>query len=1068
MSFKFIVKKLNNRKYFKATFFLLLFTLVVGINLLFAQETREDLHPFFDHISTINGLSGNQINCLYRDHRGFLWIGTQNGLNQYDGRHITIYRHNRFDNLSIVNNNIISIAEDDSGYLWLGTINGISKFNPYNHKSQNFRHDDNNPYSLNDNYKCIVYLDKNNTCWIGNESGLSYLDRKTNQFFHVQILPDSLNKKTLTSVGSMMEDKRGRFWVGTYSGLVLLNRNNFSFERFSFKEEKKTSGGNAVTALFCDHAGRIWVGSWGNGISEFDPVKKVFRTYIWNKHSKFAGTANIVKSITETENENGQFILWAGTTEGLLRISGYPVSNKNAIQILPDPSFPNSLNSKDVNFLLTDDSKILWMGTDNGMDQFSVRNRLFSDEIYFNGSPTKILADSSGHVIHYYISAWYGNGLTELDSNFTVINSWNRIPAKSKNANSRQVSDILKAADGTFWIATFHGLYHYSKEKKLIASYLHNSEDQNTLSENRTTCLGQDSEGNIWVGTYGAGVDRLNPKTKKIVHFAHRNNDPSTIPNDLIWNIFFDRRKNTWIITDAGIAMYNQSSKTFTSYVDNENLSNTLKGNGVSGMLQDSNGIYWITTGKGLNEFNLQKKQFTLYSTEEGLNYDNIFSITQDKGGLFWMCTPGGISSFNPVTKNFINYTEQNGLPHGVDGPMITLSDGTILVAGDNLLLKFNPLEFNTITPQPKIYITQMSVAGSQLSFSKPLTQISTIVLHYPQNSFTCSFTTPDFYNGLQVKYAYRLSGVDADWVFSGNRDFLSYANLAAGDYTLHIKAANSDGLWNQKGISLNIKVLPPFWRTLWFKIILLSLVTLGIYLLFVSRVTRIRKNEALKTAINKQMADMRLKVLRTRINPHFLFNALNSIQECIYTQKTAAASKYLSKFSRLLRLILEQSDNTLITIADVITILKLYLELESLRFDNDFNYEIKAGNVESDILEIPPMLIQPFVENALWHGLRQKEGEKKLCVSFSSDDKNIYIAIEDNGIGREAARTFNHNPEIKKQSLGIKISEEEMQMIATLSNQKPQIIIEDLYSEAGKPVGTRVKLTVPILQNSV
>jgi ribosomal protein S13 len=484
-------------------------------------------------------------------------------------------------------------------------------------------------------------------------------------------------------------------------------------------------------------------------------------------------------------------------------------------------------------------------------------------------------------------------------------------------------------------------------------------------------------------------------------------------------------------------------------------------------MLEDNKGMYWIITDKGLNRFDLQNNHFTLYGTEEGLSDDNIFAFTLDKQGLLWMCTPDGISRFNPETETFINYDEQNGLPKGINGPMITQSDGNIVVGGDNLLLKFNPSQFKISSSPPVVYITQMSIAGSALSFERPLEQSGTIVLHYPQNSFSCSFSAPDYFNGRAVKYAYRLTGTDADWVQSGSRNFLSYSNLAAGKYTLHIKAANSDGIWNGRGIEVEITVLPPFWKTAWFRIVLLLFTAMGIYFLFIFRVRSIRKNEALKTAVNKQMSDMRLKVLRTRMNPHFIFNALNSIQECIYTQKTNAASKYLSKFSHLLRLILENSENTFITISEEIEILKLYLELESLRFDDGFTYEIRENNIESDLLEMSPMLIQPFVENALWHGLRHKEGSKNLFITFSADDIFIYVTIEDNGIGREAANAFNHDTDVKKKSMGIKISQEQLQMVGSLSKGKSDVKIEDIFSETGALAGTKVSLTIPILKKN-
>jgi ligand-binding sensor domain-containing protein len=339
----------------------------------------------------MNGLSGNHITCMYRDHRGFLWIGTHNGLNEYDGRSVTIFRHSQFDNHSIVDDNILSITEDDSGYLWLGTIYGISCFNPYNHRSVNYLHDDGNPFSLNENYKCKVYIDKNKTIWIGNESGLSYFDRKTKHFINQEILPDSFNKKPLTAVSSFLEDNHGRFWLGTYSGLVLYNRQNHTSHRFTFNIDSKISGFNAVTSLYCDHLGRIWVGTWGSGLNKFDPDTKIFHAYKWNNKNNFKGAVNIVTCINEIRSEDGNYILWAGTTEGMLKIDSLPLSDKTVDHIFPDLSTPHALNSNEISCMLYDGNKILWIGTSNGINQYTSRNQLFSNSFPFNGSPTKII-----------------------------------------------------------------------------------------------------------------------------------------------------------------------------------------------------------------------------------------------------------------------------------------------------------------------------------------------------------------------------------------------------------------------------------------------------------------------------------------------------------------------------------------------------------------------------------------------------------------------------------------------------------------------------------------------------
>ncbi len=978
---------------------------------------------------------------------------------------MVVFRHNRFVPTTIVDNSILSITEDDSGYLWLGTMNGISRFNPYNQKSINYQHDPAHPTSLNDDFKCYVYIDKYKTIWIGNHRGVSYFNQQTRQFSPVRILPDSLNIKPFSATSSFLEDQQGRFWIGTYSGLVLYDRKTKQAKQFVLQKGEKNKSNNNITALYCDHTGRIWVGTWGNGIALFDPTTQSFHAYKWNKSYGFEGTANIVTAIHETNAPDGNYILWAGTTEGLLKINHVPLNDQSVTWIHPDPQDPHALNDPQITSLLTNGNQILWIGTKKGINQLSSGNQRFSQIHAFTGSPTKIIVDTIANRATYFISAWYGNGLTQFDTNFHVLRTWNKVPLHATSPDNRQVSSFLRARDGSFWLATFNGLYHYNIKSGQFNSFLHKAGDVNSLASNKTTAIAEDAHGNIWIGTYGRGVDRYDPGKNLFTHFIHSATDSTSLVDNLVWSIYNDRQNKIWISTNQGISVFNEKAENFSNFFDDLHNPASLQGQEINGVLEEKDGTYWIITDKGLNHFDWHKKQFTLYGNGEGLQNDNIYAFTEDKEGTLWMSTPDGISSFNTRTKTFTNYGEQNGLANEINGPMVTLDNGMILAGGNNFILQFNPAAFRIVSGPPTVYITQLLIAGKPIVFDKPVTESGTIILAYPKNSFSCSFTAPDFFNGAAVKYAYRLSGVDADWVQAGNRNFLAYYNLAAGKYVLHIKAANSEGIWNEKGIAVNIEVLPPFWQTTWFKIMALLFLALCIYLLFAFRVRAIRKREALKTQVNKQMADMRLKVLRTRINPHFMFNALNSIQECIYTQKTETASKYLSKFSLLLRLILENSENTFITIQEEITILNLYLELESLRFDDAFSFSIQAKDVETDLLKIPPMLIQPFVENALWHGLRHKQGDKKLVIAFHEKETFIEVLIEDNGIGREAAKAMSQPESSKKQSLGISISTEQLQMMEALTKCKTTLAIEDLYSTSGEPAGTRVLLSIPVVE---
>lgn len=1007
-----------------------------------AQKTKDNLNLFFDHITKINGLSGNQVNCIYRDHRGFLWIGTQNGLNQYDGRNITVYKHSRFDNSSIVNNKILNITEDDSGYLWLGTIKGISKFNPYNHTSVNYTHDDNNPYSLNENYKCHIFFDKNKSCWIGNEAGLSYFDRKTNHFIPQQILPDSLNKKPHNAISSFLEDKQGRFWLGTYSGLVLYDRKTHKAQTFVPRKEKKTDGSNAITSLFCDHAGRIWVGTWGNGITEFDPATKNFYAYTWNKTNHFAGTANIVTCINETQSETGQYILWVGTTEGMMQINGLPLSDKTVAHILPDISMPNTLNSANVSSMLSDDNRnILWIGTDNGINQYSSRNQLFSNSFYLKGNPTKIISDTINNKVQYFVTAWYGNALTQLDSNFKQRRIWKKIPEDATNPDNRQASDMVKSKDGTFWIATFNGLYHFDIKANHITSYLHQSANINTLSDDKTTAVAEDKNGNLWIGTYGRGLDKFDPVTKSFTHFVHDKSDATSLIDNLIWGIFIDRRQKIWVVTDHGISIYDETTRHFLNYADNEKDPNSLKGNSINGMLEDRNGIYWITTDKGLNRFDMQKNQFRIYGTEEGLNDDNINSITEDKQGILWMCTPDGISSFNPVTKNFINYDEQNGLPKGINGSITTLDNGSILAGGDGFILKFNPSEFKIFSSAPPIYITQMSVAGSPLSFQKPLEQSGTIVLEYPQNSFSCTFTAPNFFNSHSVKYAYRLTGVDEDWVQSGNRNFLSYANLAAGTYVLHIKAANGDGVWNEKGIELKIAVLPPFWKTWWFLSLLFCSFIVFFYALYRHRLNQVLQIEKLRNKISLDLHDDIGSTL----------SSISILSEIALHQKTESDTKETLKEIKDNSIsLMERMDDIVWSINpknDSLESLFLRMKIFAAKLFEAKGIDYKI-NIDENIKQIPVGIeyrrhIYLIMKEAI-NNLVKYSNCTKATIAVSYHTSILTVAIEDNGNGYDLNKiTFGNGLHSMK--------------------KRAEAMKGEIHTTSGINNGTSVKLRVKI-----
>ncbi|MEO6831240.1 MAG: histidine kinase, partial [Chitinophagaceae bacterium] len=796
------------------------------------------------------------------------------------------------------------------------------------------------------------------------------------------------------------------------------------------------------------------------------------------------GTINIPLAIAETQTKTGRNVLWVGSTQGLLKIdlprvdslvkdSKYFVSVvtdilKTAPFVSQNPSLSHSFQGSYISSIYKDTQDILWIGSEAGVNAYLSKNDLFKSFPIPKGMVTSIRIDSFAKKYQYLITAWYGNGLTITDTNGLPIKIFNRVPRNSKFQNNGQISDIVRTDDGKLWIGTFNGLYCYDERSGKYTSYLHHNGDFNSLASNHIIALAKDNEGHLWISLYRDGADELDCNTGELNHYRHKENDTNSLSNNQVWRIEAMGNGNIAFCTGNGLSIYNKKSKGFTNYMETTKL-NSLKGTIVSGVVKDHNGIMWISTNKGLNRYNSKTGSFSLYANEEGLKDENILGMAEDQNHQLWLISQNSVALFNPEKATFVNYDEQCGLTNKeLTGPIVADGQGNMLVGGKDFLLKFTPKDFKFSPANTRVFITQLWISGQEWHFNKPIGQTGEIILNYPQNNFSCSFDAPEFFEGTSVKYSYRLEGAEDKWIYADTRNFVSYANLSPGTYLFQVRAMGADGQWTSDNKGLYLKVRPAFWDTWWFRIMVLLLVALLVYGLFVYRMNNIRRTEKLKTKLNSQLADMRLKAMRSRMNPHFLFNALNSIQELIYTNNTDSAYKYLSKFSKLVRMILERSEQQFITISQEIEMLRLYLDLEALRFQESFTYTITHNELAIDFLDIPPMLVQPFVENAIWHGLAHKKEEKILQVIFKADDRYIYVIVEDNGIGRTAAQAFKPSLSEKRQSLGIKLVAEQLDTVGKLAGREASIQTEDLFheDETGQKVavGTRVTLKIPIL----
>jgi hypothetical protein len=429
-----------------------------------------------------------------------------------------------------------------------------------------------------------------------------------------------------------------------------------------------------------------------------------------------------------------------------------------------------------------------------------------------------------------------------------------------------------------------------------------------------------------------------------------------------------------------------------------------------------------------------------------------VYDYTDDENGNIWIATRTGLVVFNMVNHSFNQYTEEDGLiSNEMNGALLKLPSGGMVYSGENYLTSFKPAELLRTPAKKNLLLTEVSAGDTDLTKTNP----QKITIPAGSEKLTFRWALVNYANPLQNRYYSKLDKIDNDWNYAGNKGMVVYNGLPPGDYKFRYRAVTADGLTGDEK-TLLFTVEPTVWQSGWFRGAIAILLVIGVLLI----IRNVRIREQKKSALQLQLSALEMKALRAQMNPHFIFNALNSIQECIVTKNTDTAYSYLSSFSKLVRMILENSEKQFITLEDEVETLRLYLSVEKLRFDDTFEYKINISpKIDTSFVHLPAMIIQPFAENALWHGLIHKKGEKKLTISFEQEKNDLICTIKDNGIGRQLSQEMQANTQVKKHSMGMKITEERLQLLET----EARITIDDPKDSAGNALGTIVTIIIPI-----
>ncbi len=778
----------------------------------------------FSAVSIEDGLSQSSVNSIVQDKTGFMWFGTENGLNRYDGYTFTVYKDDPQEAQHLTNRWVWDVYEDSRGIVWIGTKGGLNRWDPDSESFTHFNHDDKVPTSLSHDDVRVVYEDSRGTLWIGTDGGLNSFDRGTGQFTGFHHNPSNPDSPSSDHIRAIYEDRHGVVWVGTTDqGLNRFDRDSGSFKHYRHDPEDIGSlSNNNVRKMVEDRQGNLWVGTQ-DGLSRFEPDTDTFVVYRHDDSNPTSLSDNQVLVLAQ----DSQGVLWIGTENGLNEWG----PSTSSFRRYEQSEESGSLSDDNILSLYVDRGGLLWVGTRmGGLNKWNAATGSFA---HYESDPNSPSSLSSKYVTSFVEdrdgSLWvgtFGGGLDLLDRKTGTIENYRRDDSDSGSLSGDRIMALLLDRSETLWISTFNdGLNRFERDTKTFTHFKHDPDDPGTLSGDRITSLLEDDEGVLWMGTYENGLNRMAAPGEPIIHYKHDPHNPTSLSRDRVMCLHQDSRGILWVGTEGGgLDRFDPASGTFAHYrVDPED-PNSLSGDIVTSIYEDDRGTLWIATyGNGLNRWEKKDRDvhvgvFRRYSERDGLPDLVIYGILEDEDGHLWLSTNRGISRFDPRQEVFKNYDESHGL-QGREfniGAYYQSPGGEMFFGGINGFNVFHPGEIRDNPHAPRVVLTGFYKFNQRVDLDAPISQLEKIDLTYKDNFISFEFAALDYTVPHKNRYAVKLEGFDENWIDLGEMHRATYTNLDAGNYTLRVKGSNNDGVWNEMGASLGLSVSPPPWKSWW------------------------------------------------------------------------------------------------------------------------------------------------------------------------------------------------------------------------------------------------------------
>jgi len=779
----------------------------------------------FDHINTDAGLSHSNVLSILQDSRGFMWIGTRDGVNKYDGYKFTSYKTDD-EIYEVAPSTITDLEEDSEGNIWMTTQKG--RLQMLDRKLDRIV-DFTDPASTSP--LSSIEIDSDGDMWVGTEGkGLALFDRKTKTFRYY--LSEEANPSSISNnyVHNVLEDSDHNLWVGTFEGLDLFDKKSQTFTRF--KPHEKNKGSLTITGILClfeDSKKQVWIGG-ETGVNVVEKVSGKF-TRFRNGDPQNVLPKHAVTSIEEDLKGN----MWIGTQNGGLTVIDTRSGNFNNNVFEAGNSAGISDNS--ITSLFRDSKGNMWIGTFNhGLDFVSIDQTKFT---HYRASTSEQDLSNNG-VVTFFEDAknnlWIGTdggGLNYFNPKTGIFTHYRHRENDRNSICGDHVLKVIEDTKGNLWIGTWgDGVTIFNKEKNTFKHFRHDPGNINSLANNSNFSFYEDSEKNIWVGSFSGGLNLYNPVQDNFIRYNTVLNHPEGFNNNKgINDIQEDSQGNLWVASEGlGLCLLDKKTKTFIPF-EISHAPGSISSNSPLTIFEDSRKRLWIGTRGGLDLMDREKKTFSAFHKKDGLPGEQIFGILEDSHGNLWLSTNNGISRFEPDTKSFKNFGVDDGLQgkEFISNAACKSRSGAMYFGGPNGFNEFYPDSIAEKKFDPPIVLTDFQLFNKAVKISQsandvspltqPITDTKAITLPHSASVFSFGFASLNYTSNEKKQYAYIMEGFDTEWNYVGTTHSVTYTNLDGGSYTFKVKGMNNQGEWSSKMATLSITITPPFWATWWFRI---------------------------------------------------------------------------------------------------------------------------------------------------------------------------------------------------------------------------------------------------------